>query len=262
MSAAALMNLIQALAAPYGLERSCKAVPGALEEDRFLVSLHRTAFGGDVAGSLIGMGRKLGAPDAVLEAIGRAEANADIVHLGYEGGARATYKIYLEYAGEVRRAQERKADEPVLVHLAFKWMPAAGSGETTRYTWLPARTHAEIGERVRGLTPDAPRALACVLEVLARACARVEAEKLFLMQVEEPDNVRCSCDLNLYQADFHLRDIADVLSTLGGELAVPRDRMAALIARCGSLALGHIAGGRGRDATEFVTVYYGVEAHG
>jgi hypothetical protein len=34
-----------------------------------------------------------------------------------------------------------------------------------------------------------------------------------------------------------------------------------LLERSGALALGHMAGGHGRDGAEFVTVYYGVEAH-
>ncbi len=98
--------------------------------------------------------------------------------------------------------------------------------------------------------------------MLARACARIEVDKLFLMRVEEPGNARRSCDLNLYQADLCLRDMADLLTVLGDEFAIPRHQIKALLDRCGALALGHIAGGRGRDGAEFVTIYYGVEAHG
>ena len=263
MSADVLMDLVQALAAPYGLERSVKITAGVLAEDRFLVSLHRSAFGADVVSGMLGVARKLGAPDVFLPAIAEAEAEADIIHLGYEGGAHATHKIYFEYAGHVRRAQAHGVDQPVLVHLAFKWMPAvAGRHAVTRYTWLPAHSHAALVDALHTLLADAPRALGCARELLARAGGRAEAENLFLMQVEEVGNRRHSCDLNLYQTDLHMHDVADVVTALGAEFAVPREQTAALIDRCGALALGHVAGGLGRDGAEFVTVYYGVEAHG
>jgi tryptophan halogenase len=255
------MDAVKALGAPYGLERSAKISSGALFEDRFLVSLHRSAFGADAGQGVLQVARKLGAPDAFLRAIAEAEAEADIVHLGYEGGRHATCKLYLEYASQVQRAQAQQADTPLLVHLAFKWMPAvAGRHAVTRYTWLPAHAHAELADWLHTLLAGAPRALSCILELLARASGRAEADNLFLMQVEEPGNSRHSCDLNLYQADLHVRDIADVLGALGTELAVPREDMVTFIDRCSALALGHIAGGLGRDGAEFVTVYYGVEA--
>jgi tryptophan 7-halogenase len=258
------MDVVKALGAPYGLERSCKFVAGALLEDRFLVSLHRTAFGADAGVGIRQVARALDAPDALMEAIAEAQAEADIVHLGYEGGVHATYKLYLEYAVRVRRAQVEKADAPVLVHLAFKWVPEARKHEITRYTWLPARGRAEIAARVHALLApaNASRALACVLALLSVACARTKAENLFLMEVEEPGNPRHSCDLNLYQADLQVRDIVDVVRALGMEFAIPHEAVTALLSRCGALALGHIAGGRGRDGGEFVTVYYGVEGHG
>ena len=265
MSAAALMEVVEALGAPYGLERSCKITAGAVQEDRFLASLHRSAFGADVTQGLLAAARRLCAPEDFLDAIAAAQAEADIVHLGYEGGLHATYKIYLEYAAQVRRAQAQANPEPVLVHLAFKWVPAAaGRHVITRYTWAPTDSRADIAGKVRGLlsAAAAPRALAGVLELLERGCARTDARNLFLMEVEEPGNARRSCDLNLYQADLCLRDVADVMDALGGLFAVPRQEMVALLGRCGALALGHVAGGCGRDGAEFVTLYYGVEAHG
>ena len=265
MSAADLMNLVRGLAAPFGLERSVKIVPGALLEDRFLVSLHRSAFGAAAADRLRQMGDVLGAPPGFADAIAAAQADADIIHFGYEGGpGPAIYKIYLEYASAVRRARAQNAPDPVLVHLAYKWTPgAAGQGTVTRYSWTPCGSEAAIAERIERLVPtgEAPRALRCGLDLLSRCAGRSEPRQLFLMAVEEPGNPRRSYDINVYQAELHLRDIADLVGAAATEFAVPQSRVRALLERSGALALGHLSGGRGRDGEEFVTIYYGVEAH-
>jgi tryptophan halogenase len=265
MDAADLMNLVHALAAPYGLERSVKIVRGALLQDRFLVSLHRAALGTDAAGKLLKIGRALGLPPEFAGASAAALADADIVHFGYEGGTEpATYKIYLEYASRVRRAQAQNASDPVLVHLAYKWTPeAVGRRTVTRYTWLPCRSEAALAQKLRMLAPvaEAPLSLRCGLALMSRAAKRTDPANLFLMEVKEPDNPRRSYDLNLYRAEMQVHDIADLLGAVASELAVPPPQLQALLEGSGARALGHFAGGRGHDGREFVTVYYGVEAH-
>jgi tryptophan 7-halogenase len=265
MSAADLMNLVRGLAAPFGLERSVKIVPGALLEDRFLISLHRSALGVAAADKLAQMGEALAMPSDFAGALAAAQADADIVHFGYEGGPKgAIYKIYLEHASRVRRAQAQNSPDPVLVHLAYKWMPGVpGQGTVTRYTWVPGHSEAVIAERLRMLVParEAPLALRCGLDLMSRACRRTQARNLFLMEVEEPDNPRRSYDINVYRAELYLHDIADLVESLATDFAVPQPQVHALLARSGGRALGHLSGGRGRDGGEFVTVYYGVEAH-
>jgi tryptophan 7-halogenase len=265
MSAADLMGLVRTLGAPFGLERSLKIVAGGLQEDRFLVSLHRAALGPSGGDKLLEMGRALGMPPDFAGAIAAALADADIVHFGYEGGPQhAIYKIYLEYASRVRRAQAQNALDPVLVHLAYKWTPGVPRrSAVTRYTWLPCRSAAAIAERLQVLVPapQAPRALRCGLALTARASGRTDPRHLFLMEVAEPENPRRSYDINVYRAELHLGDIADLVTAVAADFAVPQPQVDALLARSGTLALGHLAGGRGRDGEEFVTVYYGVEAH-
>jgi tryptophan halogenase len=263
MTAPDLIGLVRELGAPYGLERSCKIAPGALLEDRFLISLHRAALGASADERLRQMARTLHVPPAFEDAITTALMDADIVHFGYEGGAgHPTYKIYLEYASQVRRAQAQSALDPILVYVAYKWVPQSPEQRTvTRYTWLPCGTVAAIAQGLRTLVPSAPRALACGLHLLSRASGRTDAGKLFLMEVAEDDNPRRSYDLNVYRADLHLGDIADLLEPVAAELAVPAPSLRALLERCGAFDLGHLSGGIGRDGREFVTVYYGVEAH-
>jgi tryptophan halogenase len=265
MSASDLMDLVRALGAPFGLERSVKMVAGALQADRFLISMHRSALGEPAGDKLLQMSTALGAPPDFRGAITVALADADIVHFGYEGGAeRAIYKIYLEYASRVRRAQARDAPDPVLVHLAYKWMPGVpGQGAVTRYIWLPCGSEAALAERLRLLAPapQTPLALRCGLELLGRACQRTGPRHLFLMEVAEPDNPRRSYDINVYPAELHLRDIADLVTAVAMEFAIPGPAVQALLERTGALGVGHLAGGSGRNGAEFVTIYYGVEAH-
>jgi hypothetical protein len=45
------------------------------------------------------------------------------------------------------------------------------------------------------------------------------------------------------------------------DFAVPPSRAAVLSGAAEDLALGHLSAGIGRDGEEFVTIYYGVEAH-
>lgn len=265
MSASDLMDQVRRLGAPYGLERSLKIVSGAILEDRFLVTLHRSAFGADTAERLLEMGRALGVPQGFAGAITAAQADADIIHFGYEGGAgQPTHKIYLEFASRVRRARALNAGDPVLVHLAFKWMPGVpGQRAETHYMWVPCRSEAAIAERLRRLVPpgEAPRALRCGLELLSRSSKRADARELLLMEVAEPDNPRRSYDINVYRAELHLGDIADLVGSVAADFAVPRPQVRVLLERDGARDLGHLSGGRGRDGGEFVTIYYGVEAH-
>jgi tryptophan halogenase len=265
MSAADLIDLVRRLGAPYGLERSLKIITGALVEDRFLISLHRSALGAAAAEKLLQMGCSLGMPPDFADPIAAAQADADVIHFGYEGGREhATYKIYLEYASRVRRAQAQNAGAPVLVHIAFKWVPGVpGRGAAARYTWLPCNDQNALVARLQTLVPaaEAPRALRCGLDLLSRCAERSEPRQLFLMAVEEPGNPRRSYDINVYQAELHLRDIADLVGAVATEFAVPQSRVRALLEHSGALALGHLSGGRGRDGEEFVTIYYGVEAH-
>ncbi len=265
MSAPDLIDLVRRLKAPYGLERSLKIVPGALMEDRFLISLHRSALGEAAVDTLLQMGGALGAPADFAAAIAAAQADADIIHFGYEGGQQQPiYKIYLEYASRVRRAQAQNAPDPVLLHLAYKWMPdVPGQRTVTRYTWIPCRSRAALAERLATIVPaeEAPRALRCALELLSRSTARTDSRNLALLEVAEPDNPRRSYDLNVYRAQLHLHDIADLVASVAPDFAVPQPQVLALLDRSGALDLGHLSGGLGRDGREFVTIYYGVEAH-
>jgi tryptophan 7-halogenase len=265
MPALDLIRLVEQLGAPYGLERSVKIMPRALYDDRCLISIGRAALGGAPVERLLQMGNELQMPPAFAEALPAALQRADIVHFGYEAAAgHEVYKVYFEYASDVRAAIAANGQDPVLVHLAYKWTPRrADSGALTRYSWVRCGTRSVLEARLRALLPeeDAPRALRCALGLVSRTTALADSGELMLMEVEEPGNTRRSCDLNVYDAGLQLRDIASLLDATLRDFEVPTARARSTFGRSEPTALGHLSAGLARDGSEFVTVYFGVEGH-
>jgi tryptophan 7-halogenase len=265
MAAADVVELVKRLGAPYGLERSVKITPEALLDDRYLISIHRSALGISPAERLVAMGRELGMPPSFENALSSSFESADIVHFGYEGGpGDELCKIYLEYASRAREAIAAANRAPVLVHMAYKWSrQRPDSRAVTRYTWAPCRTRQEVESKLHALMPagEAPRALRCALGLLSRVAPFADSGRLFLMEVEECGNPRRSCDLNVYDAELRVSQIADLLEAAAIDFAVPPPRARAVLDRSRDLALGHLSAGVGRSGEEFVTIYYGIEAH-
>lgn len=259
MSAAKFIALVEALKAPYGLERSIKIAHGHIADDRCLISLGRADLGDACIDRLADVGRTLQMPRSFVEALPASLDGADIVHFGYETAAgQEIHKIYFEYAAAARRAMAEPSPEPALVHLAYKWVVSRPeSAAITRYTWLPARSARELETKLRELVPEseAPRALRCMLGLLARIRAFADADAHLLMKVEEQGNPRRSCDLNVYGSGLRVRDISNLLETTMADFAV-RERVFELHME---RTLGHVSAGLGRDAQEFVTIYFGVE---
>jgi tryptophan halogenase len=267
MPAAELIRLVEGLKAPYGLERSIKVTQGNLADDRCLISLGRAAFDRHPAERVAAMGRALHMPESFIHELPAALEGADVVHFGYEAAAgNDVYKIYCEYASQVRSAMASASASraPALVHLAYKWVRGKpDSGAVTRYTWVPYRTRGELEQRLQNLVPpsEAPRAHRCALALVARVAALADSGEALLMEVEEPGNPRRSCDLNVYDAELHMNEIADLLDATMADFAISKTRAHAVFDSAASRMLGHLSAGRGRDGQEFVTIYFGVEAH-
>lgn len=265
MPAITLIRLVEALGAPYGLERSAKITPGHLANDRCLISVGRAALGASPADKLIEIGRTLRMPPSLAEGLRGALAGADIVHFGFETAADdEIYKIYLEYASQTRQAMAVESRSPQLVHLAYKWSAKkGGSYNVTRYTWLPCRNRVEIDARLQDLVPadEAVRARRCVSSLLSMVADIADSGELLLMEVEEPGNPRRSCDLNVYDAGLRMGEIAQLVEAVLRDFAVPDSRAQAVFEPVGERTLGHISAGVGRDGKEFVTFYFGVESH-
>ncbi len=266
MAAADLIKLVEGLGAPYGLERSVKILHGVLADDRCLISVHRDALGKNPADRLLEIGRELQIPPMFARALPGSLQRADIVHFGYEAGegGQDVYKIYCEYASDVRRAMVARVRTPILVHLAYKWTALRpDGGAVTRYSWVPCKDRVELQRRLDDLIPEGetPAARRFVLALLSRIDAFANSGDLLLMEVEEPGNPRRSCDLNVYDAGLRVSAIADLLAALVRDFNIPGTKAQAVFGRAADSALGHLSAGLGRDGREFVTIYFGVEAH-
>ena len=135
----------------------------------------------------------------------------------------------------------------MLVHLAYKWTPGRpDSGAVTRYTWSPCRTLAEAEARMR--CADAGVIRAARASLLRSACfpasrpSPTQAE-LLLMEVEEADNPRRSCDLNVYDAALTVGDVADLIDATARDFAVSAARVQRAFGAAEQSALGHLSAG-------------------
>lgn len=256
----ATLRVVEGLDCPFGLERSVKIAPGGVNGDRFLATLHRDELGEDAARGLSMLAAKLGMPGPALPALLRSLPEADIVHVGHEGGEQPTTKLYLEFAAGVQAARESGAGRPQLVHLAAKWRSGGGEATLSRYVWpADGRGAAAIGRRLGALAATSPAArLALCLLDLARP--RCSDDDLMYMDVEEEGTRRRSFDLNLYAAGLAVADAADALEALAGDYGLGPGLPARLPVAGPGDELGHVSGGGDRSGRDFATLYFGVEA--
>jgi tryptophan halogenase len=130
---------------------------------------------------------------------------------------------------------------------------------TTKYLWYPALSADEIAARLAHVYRGGEDAsLAIAKATLELGVARVAAEKLQYLEVEEDENARRSFDLNLYNARLQVKDIQHLLHRMRDHFAVRAGQFQALYDQIATKALGHLAGGVHRDGKDFFNVYYGV----
>ena len=270
MAAADLIRLVKNFGQPFGLERSIKITRGSLDGERCLLSVGRSAFGEPPQDKLIEAARALRVPEPFAQELRTSVREADVIHFGYEGAnGRAIHKIYCEYASSAHRAMAVANGPganaaPTLVHLAYKWLADdPDSRAVTRYTWVPCRSGSELEDRLRILVPQdrAPNAHRCIFGLLSRIFAVADPAEVMLMEVEEPDNPRHSCDLNVYDAQLRVRQVVDLIEAVAAGLAVPKQDVQTALDSVANKLLGHLSAGLDRRGEEFVTVYFGVEAH-
>lgn len=270
MAATDLIRLVESFGQPFGLERSIKLSRGSLDSERYLLSVGRAAFGEPPHDKLLEAARKLRIPEPFAEELKTSVREADVIHFGYEGASgRSIYKIYCEYASGAHRAMASAHvaganPGPTLVHLAYKWSPHdPDSRAVTRYVLVPCRTGGELKDRLRILVPRdrAPNAHQCVFSLLSRVFAVSDPTEVMLMEVEEPGNPRRSCDLNVYDAQVRLHRVVDLIQAVAAGLSVPKQDVQVALESVANKMLGHISAGVGRRGEEFLTVYFGVEAH-
>lgn len=248
---ATLRGFAEGLGLPVMGESSVKLVPGAVLAERYLLSVPARGLTPQQAAELVRVATSLGLEPARADLVADDLRLATTLHFGFEReGERTTLKLYCEFPLARGWEVARRAGHPMLVHRAVKWDPNdATRAAVSRYVAHPARSVVDTAARIRDmLGPGAPADLA--LSLLNRAAGRVGAEERLFLEVEEEGSARKSFDLKLYETRFTTADLSPAIPGLIayfglGELRVP------------AAALGHIAGGQGRDGKPFLTLYYG-----
>ncbi len=263
--AALVRRLVEGLDIRFGIEQSFKIREKTLLANRFLLGFKKNRITQEPHERILDICRRMNMPENLLQAYRASLPNSNYLHFGFEENERTClYKAYLEFYDKVEetmRAQPWRFNS-FLMHLGFKWDALDNSRQAlTRYTWYPFLPVEVILGRLTSILD--PQKLGTLLEItkgiVATASRIVPAHDIFYMEVDEEDNPRRSCDINIYRAKIPLSGLESWLSRMCDHYAVPPEAFQTLYEEVKTKTFGHIAGGIDRDGRDFLTVYYGVE---
>ena len=258
--AAQLLRMVGGWGIPHQYERSLRLSAGSLQANRFLLTMNARDIPGDPSSQALAVCDQFAMPPSLREAAAENFAMAKCVHFGFEGDPDSIIcKLYLERAVSAEEAKRaRAANQPVLLHLAFKWDLLRDAAVTSRYFWHPGLSTGEIETRLAQVYRDAQSvSLEIARALLHQATAKIAAERLQYLEVEEAETARRSFDLNVYNAELHVRDIQDLLYRMRAHFAVRPGQFQALYDQIKAMPLGHLAGGVHRNGKDFFNLYYG-----
>ena len=238
-----------------GFERSFKMAERSLLSDRILAGVHKS----DITPQrLFDLCVSLGMPSQFLQDLKQRAESANAFHFGYEGrSGGGLYKVYLEFASRLVAATE----DPVLLHLAYKWDALDASIRTiAQYRCWPQLPEAAVQSRVAALyANDADSvALKGISDLIGLSTARAGTAPMYL-EVREEGNPRASCDLNLHHAGIGLAEAGPWLSRLRKHYSIADEAFLPVYEAARQSTLGHVSGGTNRNGEDFVTVYYAAE---
>lgn len=257
--AAQLRDAVGGLNEPYGAERSIKLKAGALLQERFLLSLHKSAFGEDAASGVHRFIAPFRMPERYRQAVMGSLPDVEIIHVGCESdGSSELLKLYLEFPFDADTC------DSVVVHRAYKWDAINPENRAlTEYRYQPGIGRAGIVKRVGELFASNDRAPSVfVRQMIEKSERDIPADELLMLEVTEEGNPRSSFDLKFYDAEWTLISLETELAALFSHFQLPQALHQRLMQQCGDRILGHLSGGIGRDGAEFITLYFGVEEHG
>lgn len=248
----------------FGYERSVKLAPGAVNDDRYITSVHRDDLGMDPRGVIEGVIGAEGLPEDKWAHMLQLLPDVDVLHFGHEGGDDPVRKIYLEFVSKLRAAAKRGDRETQLVYLALKWRP--GEEQRAAFTsyllvpdnQVPTRMIDALRKGYEG-REEAP-SLRVGIETIRLAVARAGANGIMFVEVEEAGSSRFSYDLTIYHAGLRGSDLGGILAPLLDAYGIDRPARENFLRKIENELVGHVSLGIGRDGRDFVTVYFGVEA--
>ena len=258
--AAQLLRMISAWGIPHQYERSLRLTEGSLQANRFLITVNTSDIPDDAAAQTLAVCDQFGMPPGLRAAAVENFAIAKCVHFGFEGNPDSIVcKLYLEREVTGQEADRaRSAQQPVLMHLAFKWDLLRNAGVTSRYLWYPFLTAREVEDRLSHVYRDGPAGSEAIARSLLRqAIERAPAERLEYLEVEEPETARRSFDLNVYNSKLQVKDIHNLMQRMRERFGIRPGQFQALYDQIKGMALGHLAGGVHRNGKDFFNLSYG-----
>lgn len=257
-----LLALVRAVDERFGIERSAKFSPGAVNAERVILALRALP---ERRAAIAALCRSIGMAEGALAGLVAQLPDANVFGIGFEDadGEGPVLRAYLEFWERLKaRVQREPANrEPALLYVGYKWQPRRPEQvRLARYLCHPLLDAGGITARLEALYRDASEAPSCALaaELLRLAATRVPGGGFVYVEVEE-GSARRSFDLNFYKAGITVGDAAPLLLQLGERYGIARGRIEALCAEADACTLGHLSGGRGTDGRDFATVYYEIE---
>lgn len=184
-------------------------------------------------------------------------ADAQFVHFGFERSAESLIgKCYLEFCCDA--AVEKQIKSPVF--LGYKWSATHSESsviseyipqQVTSWQTLVDRVLADLPLTIRHSVDDLLKALSS-----GSATNGDDASLVRLLKVTEANNPRLSYDVNVYNLERHISDIAPQIRSVSAQFECPQERVEDWLRNTESATVGHIAVGRGRNGSSFCTIYH------
>jgi hypothetical protein len=242
----------------FGCERSVKFCQSGFETRRVILSFAIGDLGIDALAEVLAIARMLKAPERHLQSISRFFFGAAYVHFGLEyGGSIVIGKCYLELPPPMTTARSSGR----LQFLGFKWsINAASIAVVTRYRMLRFAGWQDVTALMEVQSGPALRPVmqSLMSVVCVRDLARCQAP--VVLEVEEEGSDRKSLDLNVYDLQFVMSDLADSIDAAAGILNLDRNAVEEWLVVNAKSPIGHLAAGLGRDQQSFFTIYHGLSS--
>ena len=233
-----------------GYEQSFKMLPGSLLSDRFLTGIACSNIAMEdvkfIAESLV-------TPAAFASAISQDWHDASFFHIGFEQGQQsASYKLYLEFP--------KGKCKPLYV--GYKWNPEDHTQQTiTHYSQPEPAKLSRLLEKVASVYEKSDEKLtALVQKIIVLAADKCTdsgtAEALLLVEVREQNTPRYSFDINLYESNLRVSDLAQILEELREYFGIAESEFEKIMTRTRDHLAGHLSGGIDRHGNAFLTLYH------
>ncbi len=257
------------LGTSFGFEPSVRFSNGRLSLNRFLITVTCDAMGTDRCQWLDGFMRRTAMPMDWWAEIEQSIPTAAFIHFGFEEGQDdLLYKFYLEHTIQAR-TNGYAAGQSVPLYTGYKWSVVRPDRQyVTDYRWYPDIPWTDVWNRLQELlnpghlaNESASSPAWELIESLWPSLIASDDWTPRLTEVTEACSPRRSYDLNVYDATVQLQDLRSMILQLGRRFDIGEEHVESWLCTCPTRLLGHIAAGRQRNGSDFVTLYYGAQSY-